>query len=205
MKQQPSTAPVRPELSQKGRPKCVGYARVSTDDQTTQLQRDALLSAGCETVFEDDASGVRRDRAELFAALQALTAGDTLVVWKLDRLGRSLGHLVAIADDLRDRGIFLKSLTEAIDTATASGRLLYGVLGAVAAFERDVIVERTRAGMRAARNRGVSLGRRKALRPSQLVEARRMLDREDDPKSVSEVARIFKVGRATLYRSLAVG
>jgi DNA invertase Pin-like site-specific DNA recombinase len=193
----------RVEASQNRRPKVVGYARVSTDDQTAALQLDALRAAGCAQIFEDKASGARVDRPQLVEALLSLQPGDTLTVWKLDRLGRSLAHLVAIADELRERGVFLRSLTEAVDTATASGRLLYAVLGAVAQFERDVIVERTRAGMNSAKSRGVSLGRRRALRPSQIAEARKMLERGDDPMTVSDVARVFGVGRATVYRAVA--
>jgi DNA invertase Pin-like site-specific DNA recombinase len=135
--------------------------------------------------------------------MAALSPGDTLVVWKLDRLGGSLTHLVAVADQLRERDVYFKSVTEAIDTSTASGRLLYAVLGAVAQFERDVIVERTRAGMTAAKKRGVHVGRRHALKPSQIMEAAKMMGREDDPKTASEVARLFGVGRATLYREIA--
>lgn len=136
-------------------------------------------------------------------ALAALSPGDTLVVWKLDRLGRSLAHLVSVAESLRARDVHFRSLTEAIDTSTSSGRLLYSVLAAVAQFERDVIVERTRAGMKAAKKRGVHVGRRLALKPLQIEEAEKMLRRKNEPKSVSEVARILGVGRATLYRAIA--
>jgi DNA invertase Pin-like site-specific DNA recombinase len=201
-RQKPDRVVATVSASQKGRPKLVGYARVSSDDQTTALQRDALTAAGCAYIFEDSASGARTDRPALNEAIASLNPGDTLVVWKLDRLGRSLTHLVAVADQLRERDVYFRSVTEAIDTSTASGRLLYAVLGAVAQFERDVIVERTRAGMKAAKKRGVHVGRRVSLKPSQVEEARKMMEREHDPKTGSEVARLFGVGRATLYRHI---
>jgi len=131
----------------------MGYARVSTDAQTTRLQLDALKAVGCERIFEDKESGALRSRPKLDRALAELHAGDTLVVWKLDRLGRSLRHLHEISETLRERGVALRSLTEHIDTATAAGKMLYAVLGAVAQFERDVLRERTVAGMRAAKSR----------------------------------------------------
>jgi len=149
-------------------PRLVGYARVSTDEQTTRLQLDALKAAGCERIFEDKESGALRSRPRLDRALAELNAGDTLVVWKLDRLGRSLRDLLDVAESLRERGVALRSLTEHIDTATAAGKMLYAVLGAVAQFERDVLRERTVAGMRAAKSRGEHIGRPAALKPSQV-------------------------------------
>jgi len=177
----------------------MGYARVSTDAQTTRLQLDALRAAGCERIFEDKESGALRSRPKLDRALAELHAGDILVVWKLDRLGRSLRHLLEISETLRERGVVLRSLTEHIDTATAAGKMLYAVLGAVAQFERDVLRERTVAGMCAAKNRGEHVGRPLALKPSQVREARTMLARGESP---SHVARVLRVGRSTLYRAI---
>jgi DNA invertase Pin-like site-specific DNA recombinase len=183
-----------------GPPRLVGYARVSTDDQTTALQADALTRAAVDVVFEEAASGAITARPVLAKTLAALRSGDTLVVWRLDRLGRSLGHLIEVATVLRERGIFLRSLTEGFDTSTASGRLLYHVLGAVAEFEREVIKERTVAGMKAARKRGTHVGRPKALAGSRLAEAGRMLAAG---KSQIETARILRVSRATIQRALS--
>jgi DNA invertase Pin-like site-specific DNA recombinase len=178
----------------------VGYARVSMDDQTTALQSDALSRAGVESLFQEEASGANAARPVLAEALASVGAGDTLVVWRLDRLGRSLGHLIEIATELRERGVFLRSLTEGFDTSTASGRLLYHVLGAVAEFEREVIKERTVAGMKAAKKRGAHVGRPNVLAGSRLEEARRMLA---EGKSQVEAARILRVSRATIQRALA--
>ncbi len=180
-------------------PRLVGYARVSTDEQTTRLQRDALRAAGVDVVFEDKESGALRSRPRLDRALAELRAGDTLVVWKLDRLGRSLRNLLEVAETLRERGVALRSLTEHIDTASAAGKMLYAVLGAVAQFERDVLRERTVAGMRAAKSRGEHIGRPPALTSSQIREARKMLERGESP---SHVARVLRVGRSTLYRAI---
>jgi len=178
----------------------VGYARVSTDAQTTALQRDALDAVRCTRIFEEKESGARRSRPQLDTAIAYLVRGDTLVVWKLDRLGRSLRDLLDVAEALRERGVALRSLTEHIDTSTAAGKMLYAVLGAVAQFERDVLRERTVAGIRAAQARGERIGRPPALTPSQVREARAMLNRGDSP---SHVARILRIGRSTLYRALA--
>jgi len=135
-----------------------GYARVSTDDQKADLQTAALKQAGCEHVFTDTASGSSAKRPELARCLASLRAGDVLVVWKLDRLGRSLSHLVAVLSDLQGRGVAFLSLTEAIDTGNAAGRLMGHILGALAEFERSLIVERTQAGLKAAKQRGQKLG-----------------------------------------------
>jgi DNA invertase Pin-like site-specific DNA recombinase len=166
-------------------PRLIGYARVSTDVQTTRLQLDALKAAGCERIFEDKESGALRSRPKLDRALAELRAGDTLVVWRLDRLGRSLRHLLEMSEMLRDRGVAMRSLTEHIDTATAAGKMLYAILGAVAQFERDVLSERTVAGMRAAQSRGEHIGRPAALKPAQVREARKMLDRGESLWSAS--------------------
>jgi hypothetical protein len=174
-KTEPTKAPGRrflrrddAQVVQNDSPRLVGYARISTDDQTTALQADALARAAVDVVFQEEASGANTARPVLAEALAALKSGDTLVVWRLDRLGRSLGHLIEVAGALRERGIFLRSLTEGFDTSTASGRLLYHVLGAVAEFEREVIKERTVAGMKAAKKRGTHVGRPQALVGSRL-------------------------------------
>jgi len=181
-------------------PRLVGYARVSTNEQTTALQLDALRAAGVDVVHEDSASGASRSRPGLGRAIEDLRAGDTLVVWRLDRLGRSLRDLLDIAEMLRERDVALRSLTDHIDTGTAAGRMLYAVLGAVAQFERDVLRERTVAGLAAAKRRGERLGRRPALTSAQVREAKKMLARG---KSPNHVARILRVGRSTLYRAIA--
>ncbi len=138
----------------------IGYARVSTDEQSVDLQIDALQRAGCEPIFRDTGfSGVLRSRPALDDAIACLGPGDTLVTWRLDRLGRSLSHLISLVNDLEKRGIAFKSLSEAIDTSTAGGRLQFHMMGALAEFERALISERTKAGMAAARLRGVQLGR----------------------------------------------
>jgi len=183
-----------------GRPRLIGYARVSTDEQTTALQLDALRAAGCDVIHEDSASGSARSRPGLDRALADVSPGDTLVVWKLDRLGRSLHNLLDVAETLRGRDVALRSLTEQLDTATPAGKMLYAVLGAVAQFERDVIRERTRAGLDAARRRGERLGRPPALTPAQIREARTMFDRGD---RAAHIARVLRVARATVYRALA--
>ena len=179
----------------------IDYARVSTDYQHLDLQNDALKKAGCHVIYEEKASGKNTDRPELEQCRKALRLGDTLVVWKLDRLGRSLRHLLDSAEALRERGVALRSLTEHIDTGTAAGQMLYSVLGAVAQFERDVLRERTVAGLAAAKRRGEHLGRPFALTPAQVREAKKMLGRGESP---NHVARVLRVGRSTLYRAIAL-
>jgi DNA invertase Pin-like site-specific DNA recombinase len=144
----------------------IGYARVSTDDQTLALQQDALQAAGCTRVLSDTASGSKRDRAGLEEALEGLTAGDVLVVWKLDRLGRSTAHLLETIDRIRGKGAAFCSLTEGMDTTTACGEMIFTVMAALAQFERKLIVERTKAGLAAARARGVFNGRKRVTEPS---------------------------------------
>lgn len=177
----------------------IGYARVSTDLQTTALQRDALARSGVEQVFEDSASGATRLRPELARALAALQEGDTLIVWRLDRLGRSLRDLIAITGEIAAKKAHFRSLTEALDTSTAAGRMLFHVLGAFAQFERDLMVERTKAGQAAAKLRGRAPGRRRALSPSQVAIARK-LAASGEP--ATEVARALGCSRATIYRAL---
>jgi DNA invertase Pin-like site-specific DNA recombinase len=179
----------------------IGYARVSTDDQNPALQMDALKRAGCEKVFRDDGlSGAIRNRPALLRCLKKLQRGDTLIVWKLDRLGRSLRDLITMLDDLKERGVKFRSLTEHIDTDTATGRAMWQMIGVLAELERSLITERTRAGITAARKRGVKFGRKPKLDAEQLEHAREMLDQGKDRQ---HVARVLKVSRTTLYRALA--
>ena len=176
-----------------------GYARVSTDDQKSDLQIAALKKADCEYIFTDTATGASSKRPELTRCLGKLRAGDTLVVWKLDRLGRSLPHLVTVLAGLQKQGVAFLSLTEAIDTESASGRLMGHILAALAEFERALIVERTQAGLKAAKQRGAKLGRKPALSEDQRKHARELLDRGESPAAVS---KLLKVCRATLYNSM---
>src|SRR5829696_137569 len=179
----------------------IGYARVSTGEQTLDLQRDALAKAGCDKVFEETASGAKADRLLLNEALAYARAGDTLVVWRLDRLGRSLPHLIETVADLAARGIGFKSLTEQIDTTTPGGKLVFHVFGALAEFERDLTRERTHAGLAAARARGRTGGRPKKLSdPKQLALARRLY--QDGQTDVATICRTLGISRATLYRYL---
>lgn len=181
----------------------VGYARVSTQDQNPDLQLDALKAAGCEKVFTEKASGAQRDRPELAAALSYMRPGDSLVVWKLDRLARSMPQLIDTVSTLEDQGIGFRSLTEAIDTTTAGGKLVFHIFGALAEFERSVIRERTRAGLKAARDRGRKGGRPPALSAADLAAAKALL--RDPAITVDEVATRLKVSPATLYRHLPGG
>ena len=178
----------------------IGYARVSTGEQDTALQLDALRKAGCERLFEDKASGMKTDRLGLAEAIRYVRDGDTLTVWKLDRLGRSLSHLIQLTSELAGRGVGFRSLSEAIDTTSAHGKLLLHMLGALAEFERSLITERTRAGLAAAKRRGVKVGRKPKLSPAQVKHAAKLIaggERGD------EVAKTMQVGKSTLYRALA--
>jgi len=178
-----------------------GYARVSTDDQTPALQLAALHKAGCKIVFKDDGlSGATTKRPALLRCFKKLEHGDTLVVWKLDRLGRSLRDLISMLDDLKIRGVKFRSLTEAIDTETPTGRAMWQMIGVLAELERSLISERTRAGVKAARGRGVKFGRKPKLSPPQLALARKMIDAGERR---DEVAALLNVNRTTLYRALA--
>ncbi len=178
----------------------VGYARVSTVDQNPDLQLDALKAAGCEKVFVEKASGAQRDRPELAAALAYVRPGDGIVVWKLDRLARSMKQLVETVEGLEGRGIGFRSLTEAIDTTTPGGKLVFHIFGALAEFERSIIRERTRAGLDAAAARGRKGGRPSKLTTDDLRAAQALL--ADQAITVEEVARRLKVSAATLYRHL---
>jgi len=181
----------------------IGYARVSTQDQTPDLQLDALKLAGCERVFVERASGGQRDRPELLAALGYMRPGDSLVVWKLDRLARSLKQLIETVESLEARTIGFRSLTENIDTTTSGGRLVFHIFAALAEFERAMIRERTTAGLQAARARGRKGGRPPALTSKDLAAARALLS---DPNiTVEDVARRLNVSPATLYRHLPGG
>jgi DNA invertase Pin-like site-specific DNA recombinase len=178
----------------------IGYARVSTQDQNPQLQLDALNGAACEQVFHETATGTFRDRPELTACLRTLRKGDSLVVWKLDRLARSLKDLVEIVHDLNHRGVGFRSLTESIDTTSSGGRLVFHIFGALAEFEHSLIKERTIAGLAAARARGRKGGRKPALSPTDVRKAAAMLS---DPNiTKAEVARHFSVSRVTLNAAL---
>lgn len=177
----------------------LGYARVSTVEQALSLQTDALTAAGCTRLFTDTASGAKADRPGLNALLDYARSGDTLAVWKLDRLGRSVSHLIATVQDLDQRGIGFRSLTEGIDTTSSGGKLVFHIFGAMAEFERDLIRERTRAGLAAARSRGRVGGRPVVLTPALLADAQALLDAG---RGVPEVARTLGVGRSTLYRRL---
>jgi DNA invertase Pin-like site-specific DNA recombinase len=177
-----------------------GYARVSSDGQNTALQLAALKKAGCRKVYQDDGiSGATIKRPALSRCLDALGAGDTLIVWKLDRLGRSLRDLIAMLDDLKHRGVKFRSLTEAIDTETPTGRAMWQMIGVLAELERSLIAERTRAGVKAARRRGVKFGRKPKLSSQQRAHARQLVDQG---QAVSEIARLLNVDRATVYRAL---
>lgn len=176
----------------------VGYARVSTQDQKPELQLDALRHAGCERIFEEKASGAQRERPELKAALDYVREGDTLVVWKLDRLARSLKQLIETVEALEERNIGFRSLTENIDTTTPGGRLVFHIFGALAEFERSIIRERTSAGLAAARARGKVGGRPPALRESDITAAKAMLADQCIP--VKDIAQRLGVSVSTLYK-----
>jgi len=178
----------------------IGYARVSTEDQKLDLQLDALKKAGCDQVFKDIASGAQQDREGLDHATKYLRPGDTLVVWKLDRLGRSLKHLIEVVNDFTKKGIYFRSLQENIDSSSSGGKLTFHLFGALAEFERDIIRERTMAGLQAARARGRVGGRPKAMDDRKIQLARQLMS--NPVNSASEVSKTLGVSRATLYRSL---
>lgn len=178
----------------------VGYARVSTGDQNHDLQHDALAAAGCARVFSDTASGALDKRPQLDALLDYLRPDDVLVVWRLDRLGRSVQHLTATVNTLADRGIGFRSLTEGFDTTTAAGKLLFHIFASIGEFERSLIRERTMAGLASARARGRKGGRRPKLSKEQVAEARKWIDGKE--KTVAAVAKLLSVSRGTIYRAL---
>ncbi len=180
----------------------IGYARVSTQEQTLNLQTDALTNVGCMKIFTDTASGAKAERKGLEEALAYVRAGDSLVIWKLDRLGRSLKHLIETITDLNNRNIGFKSLTENIDTTTSGGKLIFHIFGALAEFERDIIRERTQAGLQAARARGRKGGRPKALTGKKIMMARELYENKNN--SISEICKSLNISRATLYRYIQV-
>lgn len=181
----------------------LGYARVSTDDQTTALQADALAKAGCSRIYTDKASGkLTAARPQLEECLADLREGDTLVVWRLDRLGRSVPDLVRIVGELERKGVGFKSLTESIDTSTASGTLIFHMFAAIAEFERNLIQERTQAGLAAARARGRVGGRKPKLDAKQIRHIKTLL--RDPNTSVAELAKDYGVSRTTIYKHCGV-
>jgi DNA invertase Pin-like site-specific DNA recombinase len=177
----------------------IGYARVSTTEQTLNLQQDALHKAGCNKIFTDIASGAKTERIGLDDALSYVRKGDTLVVWRLDRLGRSLPHLITTITALEERGIGFKSLTENIDTTTSGGKLIFHIFGALAEFERNLIRERTQAGLTAARARG-----KKGGRPKVITVQKRSIAQElyNTGHPILDICRTLKISRATLYRAI---
>ena len=177
----------------------IGYARVSTQDQSLELQRQALSQAGCQKVFEDHVSGAKTERPGLAKAWETLREGDTLVVWKLDRLGRSVKQLVNLVGELHQQGVQFKSLTDAIDTMTPSGRFFFHVMASLAEMERELIVERTRAGLEVARQLGRKGGRKPKMTESKIKSARKLLA---SGMTAKEVAHNLGVSVPTLYRWL---
>ena len=181
----------------------IGYARVSTGEQILDLQKDALTAAGCEAIHTDIMSGTKESRPGLDEALSYIRKGDTLVVWRLDRLGRSLKHLIETVTELQGRGVGFKSLTEQIDTTTSGGKLIFHVFGALAEFERDLIQERTHAGLRAARARGRLGGRPKKLADAKTLALAQRLYDEGGP-DIATICKTLGISRATLYRHIRI-
>lgn len=175
----------------------IGYARVSTDDQHLHLQNDALEKAGCSVIYAESASGKNAQRPELAQCLKALREGDTLVVWRLDRLGRSLSDLIEIITELENRGIAFESLNEKIDTNSATGKLVFHLMAALSEFERNLMRERTQAGLKAARARGRKGGRPRKLDEKQIKEIQHLMKSSDIP--VKQIAERYGVSRATIY------
>lgn len=173
---------------------------MSTTDQDAQLQHDALMAAGCNRIFTDTASGALQSRPELDKLFDQLRPGDTLVVWRLDRLGRSIRHLIDQLSALPDLGIGFRSLQENIDTTTSGGRLVFHIFASLAEFERDLITERTNAGLAAARARGRTGGRPPSLTEDKLATAKKLYDQQD--MTVAQIGDILGVSRSTIYRAL---
>ena len=176
----------------------IGYARVSTQDQTLNLQKDALEKAGCTKIFTDIASGAKQERKGLEEALSHLREGDTLVVWRLDRLGRSITHLIQTVSGLGKRGVGFKSVTENLDTTTSGGKFVFHIFGALAELERDIIRERTTAGLQAARARGRKGGRPKALTPKKVAMLQALY--ADKTNSIEDICKALGIGRTTFFR-----
>ena len=178
----------------------IGYARVSTGEQNLDLQVDALKQADCKTILQEKISGTISERPKLEEALNFMRDGDTLVVWRLDRLGRSLKHLIEIINHLHDRGLYFKSLQENIDTVSSSGKLIFHIFGALAEFERNIISERTIAGLKAARARGRHGGRPRSIDDKTIEMARKLIN--EGSNSISEICQNLGISRASLYRYL---
>lgn len=178
----------------------IGYCRVSTNDQHLRMQEDALKNAGCDEVYTDIASGVKTERPGLEQVFARLRKGDILVVWKLDRLGRSVGHLIQTITDLNKKNIGFKSLQENIDTMTSGGRLIFHIFSALAEFERDLITERTNAGLKAARARGRVGGRPSSLSQTEIKKLKRYYKKGELP--INEICKVFDITKPTLYRYL---
>jgi DNA invertase Pin-like site-specific DNA recombinase len=183
--------------TRKDRTMLIGYARVSTQDQNLELQTEALTKAGCQKIFEDKISGSKSERPGLVKAQESLREGDTLVVWKLDRLGRSVKHLVDLVGQLHKQGVQFKSLTDSIDTGTASGRFFFHVMASLAEMERELTVERTRAGLEVARLLGRKGGRKRKMTESKIRSAKKLLANGVPPR---DVAGNLGVSVPTLYR-----
>lgn len=175
----------------------IGYIRVSTDTQDMALQRDALESIGCDKIFEEVISGAKKERPQLEKCFDYLREGDTLTVWRLDRLGRSLKDLIEIVNRLHEQGIAFKSITEHIDTTSAGGKLVFHIFGAMAEFERNIISERTTAGLEAARKRGRVGGRKRKLSDTQITLMKEMYNSKKH--SLSEIGKAFGVSKGTVY------
>ena len=178
----------------------IGYARVSTEDQNLDLQTDALQKAGCEIIYKEKASGAKIERIELKAALTHLRKDDTLVIWKLDRLARSLKDLLKIVNDLHEKGINFQCIQEGFDTSTSGGKLIFHIFGALAEFEKEVIRERTKAGLKAARARGRVGGRPSKLSPEVIAKAKAL--HKDFSISPKEIWQTLGISRALLYKAL---
>lgn len=184
-------------MRQAGHMALIGYTRVSTDDQISDLQEDALIQAGCERIFSETISGASQDRPVLTDLLSYLRRGDTLVLWRLDRLGRSLSHLISLVQNLEERGIALRSLTESIDTSTPNGKLVFHLFGSLAQYEREIIRQRVAAGLDAAKRRGRVGGRPKVVTESKAQAISAMIKQGAAAK---EICLALSISRATLYR-----
>ena len=178
----------------------IGYARVSTGDQNLDMQMDALNKIECDKIFTDKMSGARSDRPGLDEAMKFMREGDTLVVWKLDRLGRSLQHLIKVINELNDNGKYFMSLQENIDSISTGGKLIFHIFAALAEFERDIIRERTKAGIAAARARGRTGGRPRKMNAKKIEQAKKLM--EDHSNSISEICKMLRISKSTLYRYL---
>jgi DNA invertase Pin-like site-specific DNA recombinase len=176
----------------------IGYMRISTSDQDMRMQRDALEEVRCDKIFEDISSGAQAERLGLVQCMEYLREGDTLIVWRLDRLGRSLKDLIAKVSELEERKIGFRSITESIDTTTAGGKLVFHIFGAMAEFERNLISERTKAGLEAARKRGRKGGRKRKLTDRQVEAMKKLYDGKEH--SLQEIGDMFGVSKGTVYK-----